>query len=499
MRKILILLFLWSAQTFAQTFPVNNLSVSGNAIVAGSTTTGTLSSGTTTISGTSTLNGPISAVGQATFTLSPTAPTPTLGDNSTKLATTAFVQGSIGSQANPFTVGTSLYPFVAGAINTTATTTSGSTSITVTSAAGLQVGMGIYAGFVTTCSKPSGAFVNPYITAIAGTTITMSCSATATNASPVAVQFGQNRWDANSTLLVNDIGTQTLKVGSSAQGNTNGWLNQISSGEDFRLTSAATIIAPPGGGNALTVASRTSDATGGESALPLNIFLYADTWGGPTFQWAEYIQSNLSAATAGSNEHLQVEQSINSLWPTVSEDPYSQNQTNSTIGNRTDCGTGNPGLVNNCTAAYEITNNGAQFESGINIGSTAIDTGGGTRAGNAIQLPLQNQVIWYSAASTYSAAFNSPSAGIMQLNVPSGGQFQTIVNGVNEFSVLGNLTFTHPTAFATATAGVTCNSGSEGFEASITDGNTAVFNATVAGGGSNHIKMRCNGSNWVVY
>ena len=73
MKKILasVLLLLLSVAASAQTFPVNNLVVNGTS----------------------------QFTGQGNFTLPPTAPTPTTGDSSTKLATTAFVAGAIGTAA----------------------------------------------------------------------------------------------------------------------------------------------------------------------------------------------------------------------------------------------------------------------------------------------------------------------------------------------------------------------------------------------------------------
>lgn len=69
MKKLItwLAVLLFSGQVVAQTFPVNNLQVNGTS----------------------------NFVGQGTFTLSPTGPTPTLGDSSTKLATTAFVQSAV--------------------------------------------------------------------------------------------------------------------------------------------------------------------------------------------------------------------------------------------------------------------------------------------------------------------------------------------------------------------------------------------------------------------
>jgi len=68
MKKLIagLLLGVCVSAAFGQTFPVNNLTVAGTSNFAG----------------------------QSTFTLSPTGPTPGIGDSTTKLATTAFVTGN---------------------------------------------------------------------------------------------------------------------------------------------------------------------------------------------------------------------------------------------------------------------------------------------------------------------------------------------------------------------------------------------------------------------
>ena len=83
----------YSAQTgSAGNFLVNgNLSVTGNQVDVGNMSVG----GTFGVTGTSSL-------AATSFSVSPTAPTPTTGDNSTKVATTAFVNASIA--ASPYTV-----------------------------------------------------------------------------------------------------------------------------------------------------------------------------------------------------------------------------------------------------------------------------------------------------------------------------------------------------------------------------------------------------------
>lgn len=79
----------------AQTGSSGDFTINGNLTVTGNETeVGTLSANTLSVSN------------AATFAVSPTAPTPTAGDNTTQLATTAFVNASI--TANPSTVSGSI-------------------------------------------------------------------------------------------------------------------------------------------------------------------------------------------------------------------------------------------------------------------------------------------------------------------------------------------------------------------------------------------------------
>jgi microcystin-dependent protein len=79
----------------AQTGSSGDFTINGNLTVTGNETeVGTLNASTLSVSN------------NATFAVSPTAPTPTAGDNTTKVATTAFVNASI--TANPSTVSGSI-------------------------------------------------------------------------------------------------------------------------------------------------------------------------------------------------------------------------------------------------------------------------------------------------------------------------------------------------------------------------------------------------------
>ncbi|AOJ69325.1 hypothetical protein WS83_20455 [Burkholderia sp. MSMB2042] len=127
-----------------------------------------------------------------------------------------------------------------------------------------------------------------------------------------------------------------------------------------------------------------------------------------------------------------MEQSINSLWGSPpGEDPFNINATNQTVAHRYDCGTGQSTTagLSGCTTAIDIVPNPQTFQNGIVIGNGALDTGGGTRQANVISMPLMTGFTWYSAASTYSVAMYSPSAGVLNFIEPSGGQYNFIING----------------------------------------------------------------------
>ena len=52
---------------------------------------------------------------------------------------------------------------------------------------------------------------------------------------------------------------------------------------------------------------------------------------------------------------------------------------------------------------------------------------------------------------------------------------------------------------AALTAALTCNAGNEGVLVGVTDLSSTTFNATLAGGGANHVMGYCNGTNWTVH
>jgi hypothetical protein len=96
----------------------------------------------------------------AAFSVSPTAPTPSAGDSTTKLATTGFVAASFAPLASPALTGTPTAPTAAGNTNTTQIAT---TAFVASNFAKLTGGAGAtFTGFITTTDNivTTGGFVH---------------------------------------------------------------------------------------------------------------------------------------------------------------------------------------------------------------------------------------------------------------------------------------------------------------------------------------------------
>jgi len=71
-----------------------------------------------------------------------------------------------------------------------------------------------------------------------------------------------------------------------------------------------------------------------------------------------------------------------------------------------------------------------------------------------------------------------------------------VLSTSKQASCLDSLVQIAPVAFASVPS---CTSGLEGTSRAVNNSNTATYNATVAGGGTNHIVAYCNGTNWVAH
>lgn len=115
---------------------------------------------------------------------------------------------------------------------------------------------------------------------------------------------------------------------------------------------------------------------------------------------------------------------------------------------------GSGGATGNVTAAATLT-------------STAIVTGGGT---TAVQTP--------SATATLDSSGN--------LSTPGGATFGAGGSDPGQITLGPSLVSALPT----------CNSGREGQRRSVTDATATTFFSVVAGSGSNHVPVVCDGTSW---
>jgi hypothetical protein len=141
--------------------------------------------------------------------------------------------------------------------------------------------------------------------------------------------------------------------------------------------------------------------------------------------------------------------------------------------------------------------NGGRFFCGAGSGFPIIHDPGGVNLASVVN-------VYKSGAAT-----SDVDAGLQYISSSYG-----TINIVGSGSALPSLTIAGPTpdiSIAGTTSSLlglkpsnvspnlpTCSAGLEGWHASVNNSNTATYGATIAGGGSNHVPVYCNGTNWVV-
>jgi microcystin-dependent protein len=146
----------------AQTGSAGNFTVNGTLTASGVTDTGALSAASLAVSGTSNL-------AATSFSVSPTAPTPTTGDNTTKVSTTAFVNASIAANPSVLTGSLLMWPTTSapsGYLNCDGTAVSRTTYSALYAVIGTTFGTGDGS---TTFNLPNYTNRMPYGTTIGAT------------------------------------------------------------------------------------------------------------------------------------------------------------------------------------------------------------------------------------------------------------------------------------------------------------------------------------------
>ena len=183
----------YSAQTgSAGNFLVNgNLSVTGNQVDVGNMSVG----GTFGVTGTSSL-------AATSFSVSPTAPTPTTGDNSTKLATTAYVATATGTLGTMASQNANNVAITGGTVN----------GVTGT-ASGLTVGTATNATNATYATNPASG--GSFITSSNIGSQSVSFATNATNATNITNSGGWSVTPSGTKLYFNYNGTNVASLDSS--------------------------------------------------------------------------------------------------------------------------------------------------------------------------------------------------------------------------------------------------------------------------------------------
>jgi hypothetical protein len=121
-----------------------------------------------------------------------------------------------------------------------------------------------------------------------------------------------------------------------------------------------------------------------------------------------------------------------------------------------------------CPTCATTTNGGGTLAAGITA-SSLTSAAGGTFGTNAFN------------STAYLALAGGTMTGDIAMGSHNIGGTGTLKNGA-----------------VTVASLPTCNSGAEGTHYGVTDANATTFLTTVAGGGSNHVPVYCNGTNWVI-
>jgi hypothetical protein len=407
------------------------------------------------------------------------------------------VAGVIIDASNSFyKAGNNLFPVYAEPAATTATSTTGSSTITVTSGTGINQYDQVNAPFV-----PFGA----YVVSLVGTTVTMSTDATATNVSPVPVTFGQSRFSKENSILTNTLAAQIGNFGSASRGHST-YMAQHFPALDLSWASIYSIS--PIGQTAIATATQSSDNSLGGFTITDICFVSANHQTVAQLTWCQYLQSHLPASAA-QGSHLQIESSLDNHWTISGDmDPYNVNPairaTNLRLDNGLDFTLGQ--LAKPATAALDIVNNGGTYRSGIVFDNNAFDYSDARAFAPAIAMGSKQGSCWYTAAggspswciwasasdpvSTFHMRDNSGSADFLSVNAATGN---LALGEPTKLTVMENPLILKEYTVATLPA---CNAQSRNAIVAVSDATAPTYNGALTGGGTVRVPAFCDGAAW---
>lgn len=319
----------------------------------------------------------------------------------------------------PYKLGTSgVVPTYLNSYTITGTVTANSTTfVCVTGCIALRVGQGVTGTDGVNLLFPSkagqlGTLITSVGTGINGATITISYTSNASlTPGTYTITVGKNRWDANSTALVNTFGANAIFAGQASLGNST-WAQQYLSGDCddgtkvnncFLMKSGATVNNFWG--------ARSSDAAGSPES---NISLYVNdnlsvAMGGWNHYWETIL---LPGAGVGKETHALESSVFNFSSSTQKLDPY-----NFDVGGTLEnirltsgqSGLSDLGTMYNASDALSILPiNSVGYETGILFGAGALDEVT-TAHPPAVALPAGATgygITWYRATGYTTPAWN---------------------------------------------------------------------------------------------
>jgi hypothetical protein len=371
----------------------------------------------------------------------PTCPTRPFGDSSNACASTAFV----AQNALPLALTQNF--IIVGSAGNLAVGVPLSGSCTIVSAGAISCN----ANALTGTTLASGV-VGSSLTSV-GNPLTIG-----TSLYP-SISGSHFRYDANSALLTNTVGTKVGLFGLPAIDTNVTWVNTYISGADS-LGNVTVYGTSPNGVWGSLFASRSSDNPAG---TPQNIVgtnslgVHDSTTAAGHNVWAQYTAGVVTAASTPSHI-LGHEISIFNNGSVVAEDPFNFNPTGSSEALRVDCALAGAIGANSCGAGIGIVPNGAKLTSGINCANGALDTVVTTNP-DCLSIPPVYSITWYNAAAakTWQLFAGGGANGALNLNTTGTGAFT--IGGA--FKAAGAFELTAPVTICgggnTYTVGVTDN------------------------------------------
>ena len=168
-------------------------------------------------------------------------------------------------------------------------------------------------------------------------------------------------------------------------------------------------------------------------------------------------------------------------------------------GNAYDTYSSGSGYLSRCNngGCLNVNTSNLFFTNNVTSGSVLIEAvnsnTGSSATAQLIAVHGAGNSVTVTAASSYSL-INSATQS-MGFAVGGTPYFSLGTDGVLRGTNGGALQLT-----AVASSGLPgCNSGNEGRLYAVTDANSTTFNATLVGGGSNHVMAFCNGTSWTIH